>query len=98
MSLATLTEQIQQLAEGHNLDARIKFDLGDAGVIYVDGKQQPPVVDNDDREAEVTVLVSESNLEKLLDGSLNAMTAFMMKKIKIEGNVGLAMKLAQMLS
>jgi putative sterol carrier protein len=98
MSLATLTEQIQQIAERHDLDALVKFDLGDAGVIFIDGKQQPPVVDNDDREAEVTVHVTERNLGKLLDGSLNAMTAVMTKKIKIEGNMGLAMKLGQMLS
>lgn len=98
MSLATLTEEIQQIAERHDLGALVKFDLGDAGVIYIDGKQHPPVVDNEDREADVTLQVSEKNLEKLLDGSLNAMTAVMMKKIKIEGNMGLAMKLGQMLS
>lgn len=44
-------------------------------------------------KADMTMTVSDENLVKLAAGKLNAQQAFMQGKIKIKGNMGLAMKL-----
>jgi putative sterol carrier protein len=43
-------------------------------------------------KASITVSCSESDFVALLDGSLNPQEAFMKKKLKIKGKLGLAMK------
>ena len=95
MSLSTLTERIRTLVgQDSGLDATVKFDT-DEGFVYADTKQVPNQVSNEDREAECTLKISTKNALKLLDGDLNPMTAFMMGKLKIEGDMGIAMKIAQ---
>ena len=98
MPLADLTARIQDIATRHPIGYLLKFDLGSTGIIHVDGNQTPSVITNEDGAADVTVKVSEANLEALLNGSLNPMAALMFKKIQIEGDMGKAMKLAQILS
>ncbi|RPF55836.1 SCP2 sterol-binding domain-containing protein [Aquisalibacillus elongatus] len=48
--------------------------------------------------ATCTLKMDASHFEKLLDGQLNATTAFMMGKIKAEGDLTKAMKLQKVLS
>jgi putative sterol carrier protein len=52
-------------------------------------------VSNEDLDAECTFNVSTKNALKLMDGELNAMMAYMMGKLKIDGDMGIAMKIAQ---
>ncbi|GAB2786480.1 SCP2 sterol-binding domain-containing protein [Rhabdobacter roseus] len=95
MSLQTLTERISTLVgQDSGLDATVKFDT-DEGFIFVDTKQVPHVVSNEDHDADCTLKISTKNALKMLDGDLNPMTAFMMGKLKIDGDMGIAMKIAQ---
>jgi hypothetical protein len=48
-------------------------------------------------QARVTLSVSPETLNKLLDGKLNATVAYMTKKLKIRGDIALAMKLEALL-
>jgi putative sterol carrier protein len=48
-------------------------------------------------EARVILALSADVLEKLLDGKLNATVAYMTKKLKIRGDITLAMKLESLL-
>ena len=50
-----------------------------------------------DRETDCTIRISQKNLTKLLTGTLNPMTGVALGKLKISGNMGVAMKLGQLL-
>jgi len=99
MSLEDITTEIRDKAQ--SMDAggkKIKIDLQGDGTIFIDGSTTPPTVSNDDNEADVTLIISEENFEGLMDGSLNPQMAFMMGKLKIDGDMGLALKLGDLFS
>jgi putative sterol carrier protein len=45
-------------------------------------------------EADCTIIMSLDNFEEMLAGDLNPTTAFMMGKLKVEGDMSIAMKLS----
>lgn len=51
------------------------------------------VSEGDSDDSECTVTMSDSDFVDMWNGDLNPAQAFMMNKISIEGNMGLAMKL-----
>ncbi len=51
------------------------------------------VSEGDSDDAECTVTISDSDFVDLWTGNANAAQMFMMNKISVEGNMGLAMKL-----
>ena len=98
MNLQELTDEIRQrMGTDSGLNATVKL-ATDQGVIYIDGRQAPAVVSNEDIEADCTITISLNDLQKLGTGDLNPMTAFMFGKLKVQGDMGLAMKIGQKLS
>ncbi|WP_373514642.1 SCP2 sterol-binding domain-containing protein [Persicitalea sp.] len=95
MSFQTLTDRIRTVV-GNDSDtkAKVKFDT-DEGVIFVDTTQVPNVITHDDGDADCTLEISTKNALKMLDGDLNPMMAYMTGKLKIKGDMGVAMKIAQ---
>lgn len=79
------------------LGYRIQFDLGPDGVIHWDGTTSPPAIDNDPRDADTVLSLSLANLEALMAGALNPTMAYMTGKLKIQGSMGVALKIAQLL-
>ena len=74
-----------------------RFDVDGAGswtVEVQDGKVS--VSQNGDAEPDCTIAVSEENFQKLIDGDLNPTTAYMTGKLKIQGDMGAAMKLQKL--
>ncbi len=49
-------------------------------------------------DANVTITVGDADWKGITSGSVNAMQAFMMGKIKVQGDMGLAMKLQNILA
>lgn len=99
MSVEELTEKIKKrVGEGSGLGSSIKFDLGDDGVIVIDGSQTPDVVSNDaDFEAACTVGVTLDDLKAMMSGDLDPMAAFSLGKLKLDGDMSIAMKLGTIL-
>ncbi len=99
MSLQDITAEIRDKADSMDANGKtVKIDLQGDGTIFIDGTTNPPTVSNDDNEADVTLIISEDNFEGLIDGSLNPQMAFMMGKLKIDGDMGLALKLGDLFS
>ncbi|NRG17206.1 SCP2 sterol-binding domain-containing protein [Rhizobiales bacterium] len=90
MSLAEVTETIKSKVAGGGIDDTVKFDLGGDGVVFVDGTD----VSNENKDADCTVIMSLENLQDMLAGDLDPTSAFMSGKLKVEGDMGVAMKLS----
>jgi len=98
MSLETATDQIRaQLPQLAALGYKVKFAIDDEGAILVDATQTPPMLSNDDGEADCTIRLSEERLVQLIDGRLSPTLAYTLGQIKVEGSLGVAMKLASLL-
>ncbi|MCY0887777.1 MAG: SCP2 sterol-binding domain-containing protein [Alicyclobacillaceae bacterium] len=70
----------------------------DGGHFYIRIREEKAeVAEGNAEDADCTLNISASDFSKMMDGSLNGTTAFMMGKLKIEGNLGLAMKLESLL-
>jgi putative sterol carrier protein len=94
MSLESITQSIRtKMGDDSGLEATLKFDCGADGVIVLDGVSSPNTVSNTDAETDCTVTVSLENLQAMMDGQLNSVTGFMSGKLKVSGDMIVAMKL-----
>ena len=84
-----------RLMDLNGLGAKIKFVLDD-GMLLLDGKAMPPSVTRGDGEADTTITISNDNMMKLMDGQLNPTIAYTLGKLKVQGSMGYALKLASM--
>lgn len=97
MSLENFTSTVREkVGDSSGLNATLKFAFTEGGVLFIDGKSTPNAVHNDDVPAQCTVKVSQADFAALLGRKLDPMTAFMGGKIKIEGDMGVAMKLGKL--
>jgi putative sterol carrier protein len=98
MSLARLTDELRRrAAENPPLGHKIKFDLGEEGIIHWDGTGEAAAVSNADADADTVIRLSAEDFEQLMKGTLDPTVAFMLGKLKIEGKMGVAMKLSTLL-
>lgn len=96
MDLSAMVSEMQaKAASAAPLGSTLKFDLG-GECIYIDGNNGN-AVSAEDKEADCTIKVAKDDLVALSTGDLNPMTAFMSGKIKVEGDMSIAMKLQSIL-
>ena len=98
MNLEACTQAIRaKVGSDSGLGASVKFDCGADGMIYVDGKSVPNAVSNSDAEADCTVAISLENLNAMLAGELDPANGFMMGKLKVSGDMSVAMRLQRVI-
>jgi len=97
--LEELTDKLRnEFADKTPLGFPIKFDLGDEGVIYVDGTTTPMESSNDDKPATTPFGVAPEDLAAMVDGDLPPMSAFMSGKLKVDGDMTKAMQVSGLFS
>lgn len=79
---------------GAGFDGMAKFDIEGEGAIMIDANGARA----GDDDADVTLSASAETFKAILDGDQNPTAAFMTGKLKVDGDMGLAMKLAGVLS
>ncbi len=88
--LSEITQRLQKaVSNTGGLDRPLKIDLKGEGIIHLDGT----TVTNDDSPADCTITVAKDDLEAMSRGELDPTMAFMTGKLKIDGDMSLAMKL-----
>jgi putative sterol carrier protein len=100
MALEDVVGEMQNQAEKlKELNHTVLFDLGDEGKILLDatGGEVKITPNPDSDDAETTLVLSEANMVKLINGDLNPMVAFTLGKLKVFGSKGIALKLSGLL-
>jgi len=110
MEMIILTNKINkkmnfdQIAESIKEQAKKVSPLGgtfklviDDKIVFVDGSGEENIVTFEDDDADCTISTSEKHLVDMMNGDLNPMMATMTGKVKIKGDMGLAMKLQSLL-
>ena len=96
--MATLEEMTDRMRQAVGADSglgsSVKFDFKGDGFIFIDGG----TVNNEDAPADCTIIVSKDDFEQMGRGQLDPTMAFMQGKLKINGDMGVAMKLQPLLA
>lgn len=98
MDMQQITETLRgKVGEASGLNALLKFHCGDEGVVVIDGRAMPNTVDNADRDADCTIVITRENLVAMMQGELDPMAGFMTGKFKVEGDMSVALKLQRVM-
>jgi putative sterol carrier protein len=94
----TKQELVARMQEGQAWipGKRVKIDFGDQGAVMLDGSANE--VTEDDGAADTTIKVGWDDWQQLAAGQLDGMTAFMVGKLKVEGDMSNAMQLQGVLA
>lgn len=104
--MATVIEELQRLADRMNADPEpirsfqnvYQFNLSDRGMYQVRFQGGTVAVSEGTPDTpECTLMLSEANFLKLIKNDLNTTMAFMMGNLKVDGKMGLALKLQEAL-
>lgn len=97
MSFEQTIEKVKEKAnEVAAIGKTLRINLGDQ-IIYIDGSGDHNEVTMEDKEADCIVTLTEDTLQGLATGSINPMMAVMSGKVKIKGDISVAMKLQSLL-
>lgn len=105
MSLSEIWDEIEKTANERpelikDVNASYIFEItgddpGTYVLIFNDGTAS--VDTSAEISADCTLTMSVKNLKKLLQGNLNSASAYMTGRLKVKGNIGLALKLENLL-
>ncbi len=86
--------QLNAKMESDDFDGNAKFEIEGMGAIMLDGSGARVA----DEDADVTLSADSDTFQAIFSGDLNPTSAFMSGKLKIDGDMGAAMKLATVLA
>jgi putative sterol carrier protein len=96
MTKQELVERMQQ-GQAWVAGKRVKIDFGgNEGVVMLDGAAQK--VSEEDGAADTTIRVGWDDWQQMAAGQLDGMNAFMMGKLKVDGDMSNAMQLQGVLA
>ena len=87
-------EAIEKKLEGTVFDGSAKFEIEGQGSVIIDASG----VRVSDDETEVTLLANSETFQEILEGDLDSTAAFMTGRLKLDGDMSTAMRLASVLS
>lgn len=93
MAMEAIADKMRSKVEGSGFDRSVKFDCGADGVVLIDGGS----VSTTDGPADCTIALSRDDLEAMIAGDLSPTAAFMQGKLKVDGDMSVAMALSQLL-
>jgi putative sterol carrier protein len=104
--MMAVIEELQRVTDRMNADPEpirtfrnvYQFNLSESGAYQVkfqDGGVR--VAEGSPETADCTLILSDANFQKLLQADLNTTMAFMLGTLKVEGKIGLALKLQEAL-
>ncbi|MEM6589572.1 MAG: SCP2 sterol-binding domain-containing protein [Pseudomonadota bacterium] len=88
-AVAALTEKL-----GSGFDGSAKFEIEGEGAIVVDSDG----VRAADDDTDVTLTADADTFQAIIDGDMDPTSAFMQGKLKVDGDMGAAMKLGSALA
>lgn len=96
--IAGIMQEINmKAASAQPIGKTLKFDFG-GQQLFIDGTGSANEVSQVDGDADCTIRIAEEDFRRLIKGELNPMGAVMSGKIKIDGDMGVAMKLQGLFS
>ena len=93
-----LVSIVKERAEGKDLSilgGSVKF-VVDENIVVVDGISG--VISSDDTEATCTISTDADTMQSIMDGSSSPQAAFMTGKLKVAGDMSLALKVQSIIS
>lgn len=92
-NLAAAEAALSERLDGERMRGSIRFDVADEGVLrIVDGR-----VTREDGAADATISGSLETFRAIFEGRLSPMTAYMTGRVRIDGDLGTAMRFGQTL-
>ena len=93
-----ISEMGKRLGVNCGLGGTLKFDFGEPGSVLLDGRAEPnSVSDGNSQTADCTIGLSLDTFERIAAGQLDPTSAFMQGKLRVTGDLALAMKLSPIL-
>ena len=92
--VAAAVDALNEKLGGNGFDGIAKFEIEDEGAIVID---EGGARASDD-VADVTLSASADTFQDILAGNLDATSAFITGRLKLDGDMGLAMRLGSVLS
>ncbi len=95
---ARIAEGLQKaIGEDCGLNARLKLRFDKTGVIFLDARSKPNRVTNEDMPADCTLDMSLDTFQRLVSGELTGPQAFLQGKVKVAGDMSVALRVAPLL-
>ncbi len=92
MTLDDIAARIARRVESTPFEGSLKFDCGDGVIVMADG-----TATTTDRPTDCTLKITQDNLVSLLTGKLNPMVAMATGRLKLSGDMGVALRLARLI-
>ncbi len=91
--IETAIKALEEKLQGKNIDFSAKFQIEDEGSIVLDGNG----IRESSEETDCTLIANSETFQNILEGEINPTSAFMSGTLKVEGSMGVAMQLGNIL-